>query len=52
VRKNEMSLMSRPRPIRSIHRVEGWNAETSAEQMLPAFKPSFCLVDRLTDLFS
>src|SRR6266403_4522119 len=40
VRKNEIFLISQPRPIRSIHRGEGWSAQTLSEQMLPAFKSS------------
>ena len=41
VRKNEIYLFSKPRPIRTIHASEGWTAETIAERMLPAFAPSF-----------
>ena len=41
VRKNEIYLFSKPRPIRTIHNSEGWTAETIAQRMLPAFAPSF-----------
>jgi NAD(P)-dependent dehydrogenase (short-subunit alcohol dehydrogenase family) len=50
-RKNEVFLMSQPRPIRSLHRSEGWTAATLAEQMLPAFRPQFYALDRSADVF-
>ncbi len=52
VRKNEIFLISQPRPIRSVHRGEGWSAQTLAEQMLPAFKTSLYPLERSTDVFS
>ena len=50
-RKNEIFLMSQPRPIRSVHREMGWTAATIADHMLPAFKPSFFPLDRTADVF-
>lgn len=52
VRKNEIFLMSQSRPVRSIHRSEGWTPETCAEHMLPALKTSFFPLDRTADVFS
>lgn len=52
VRKNEIYLFSKPRPIRSIHASEGWSAETIAERMLPAFKSDFADNDVSADIFS
>jgi len=52
VRKNEVFLMSQPRPIRSLHRSEGWTAASLAEQMLPAFRSDFYALDRSADVFS
>ncbi|HUI17344.1 MAG TPA: SDR family NAD(P)-dependent oxidoreductase [Alphaproteobacteria bacterium] len=52
VRKNEVFLMSQPRPLRSLHRAEGWTPQTLAEQMLPAFKPDFYPLARSGDIFS
>jgi len=52
VRKNEIFLMSQPRPVRSAHRAEGWTPAAIAEIMLPAFKPSFYPLDRSADIFS
>lgn len=51
VRKNEVFLMSQPRPLRSVHRAEGWTPETLAAHMLPALKPSFVPLDVTTDVF-
>lgn len=51
VRKNEIFLFSKPRPIRSMHRAEGWTAESIASDMLPAFRPSFAAQDRSADVF-
>ncbi len=51
VRKNEVFLMSQPRPLRSVHRAEGWTPETLAEHMLPALRPSFVPLDVTTDVF-
>ena len=52
VRKNEIFLMSQSRPLRSIHRAEGWTPQTCAEHMLPALKSGFFPLDRTTDVFS
>lgn len=51
VRKNEIFLFSVPRPIRSVHRSEGWTAETIASELLPALKPSFHPLQRSADIF-
>ena len=51
VRKNEIFLFSVPRPIRSMHRSEGWTPETIASEMLPAFRPSFHAMQRSSDVF-
>jgi NAD(P)-dependent dehydrogenase (short-subunit alcohol dehydrogenase family) len=52
VRNNEIMLMSQPRPLRSVHRSEGWSAETIAEHGIPALKNSFYALDRSADVFS
>jgi NAD(P)-dependent dehydrogenase (short-subunit alcohol dehydrogenase family) len=52
VRKNEIFLFSRPQPIRSAHRGEGWTPQAVAEELLPAFKPSFQPLQRSGDVFS
>ena len=52
VRKNEIFLMGQSRPIRSVHRSEGWTPETLAEHGIPALAPSFYALDRSADVFS
>ena len=52
VRKNEIFLMSQSRPLRSIHRAEGWTPGTCAAHMLPALKSGFYALDRTADVFS
>jgi NAD(P)-dependent dehydrogenase (short-subunit alcohol dehydrogenase family) len=52
VRNNEISLMSQPRPLRSIHRGEGWTPQAIAEHGMPALRASFVPVDRSADVFS
>jgi NAD(P)-dependent dehydrogenase (short-subunit alcohol dehydrogenase family) len=51
VRKNEIFLFNVPRPIRSVHRSEGWTAATIASDLLPALKPSFHPLQRSADVF-
>ena len=52
VRMNEIFLMGQSRPIRSVHRGEGWTPQTIAEHAMPALKPSFYTLDRSADVFS
>ncbi len=52
VRKNEVFLMSQSRPLRSIHRGEGWTPEDCAEHMLPAVKSWFTPLQKTADVFS
>jgi NAD(P)-dependent dehydrogenase (short-subunit alcohol dehydrogenase family) len=51
-RMNEIYLFSSPRPIRSVHRAEGWTAEAIAEYALPALGSSFIPLDTSGELFS
>ena len=48
----EVFLMGQSRPVRSVHRSEGWTCETLAAHAMPALKPSFYPLDRTTDVFS
>jgi NAD(P)-dependent dehydrogenase (short-subunit alcohol dehydrogenase family) len=52
VRNNEIFLMGQSRPIRSVHRGEGWTPETIASHAYPAMKPHFYALDRSEDVFS
>ena len=51
VRMNEMFLFSQNRPLRSVHRSEGWTPQTIAEHGMPALKGSFYKLDRSADIF-
>ena len=52
VRNNEIFLMSQPRPVRSVHRSEGWTPESIAEHGMPALAGSFFPLDRSGDIFT
>ena len=52
VRNNEIFLFSQPRPLRSVHRGEGWTAETVAEHAMPALKASFYDLEVSADVFT
>ena len=52
VRNNEIFLMSQPRPLRSVHRGEGWSPQFIAEHGMPALKAAFVPLDRSADVFS
>ena len=52
VRNNEVFLMSQPRPVRGLHRGEGWTPESLAEQLPGAFGPSLTPLERSADVFS
>jgi NAD(P)-dependent dehydrogenase (short-subunit alcohol dehydrogenase family) len=52
VRANEIFLMSQSRPVRSVHRAEGWTPETIASQAIPALRANFHPLDRSQDVFS
>jgi NAD(P)-dependent dehydrogenase (short-subunit alcohol dehydrogenase family) len=51
-RKNEIFLMSQMRPLRGVHRAEGWTPQTIAEHAIPALKPDFYALERNQDVFS
>ncbi len=50
-RHNEIVLMGQSRPLRSVHRGEGWTPELIAEHAYPALRPSFLPLDRSEDVF-
>lgn len=52
VRGNEIFLMSQPRPLRSVHRSEGWTPETLRDHMVPTLKTSFIPLEMSRDVFS
>ena len=52
VRANEIFLMSQSRPLRSVHRAEGWTPETIAAHAIPALRQHFYALERSQDVFS
>jgi len=52
VRANEIFLMSQSRPLRSVHRAEGWTPQAVAEHAIPALRSSFYALERSQDVFS
>ena len=50
-RGNEIFLMSQPRPVRGIGKVEGWSPQTIAEHAMPALKSSFFDLGPTTSVF-
>ena len=52
VRANEIFLMGQSRPLRSVHRPEGWTPETVADHAIPALKANFYALDKSADVFS
>jgi hypothetical protein len=52
VRNNEIFLMSQPRPIRSVHRSEGWTPETVRDHAIPAMRANFFDLERSGDVFT
>ena len=52
VRNNEIFLMGQSRPIRSVHRSEGWTPESVLEHAIPAMQAQFYPLDRSQDVFS
>jgi NAD(P)-dependent dehydrogenase (short-subunit alcohol dehydrogenase family) len=51
VRKNEVFLFNMPRPVRGIHRSEGWTPRSIADELIPAFRPSMQPLQRSSDVF-
>ena len=52
VRNNEIYLFNQPRPIKTIHRAEGWTPEQLATQLKSALAPSFTPLERSEDVFN
>ena len=52
VRNNEIYLMGQSRPLRSVHRGEGWTPESVADHAMPAMQAHFYPLERSQDVFS
>ena len=50
-RMNEIYLFSSPRPIRIVHRAEGWTPETIATHAAPALKAAYMPLDTSDQAF-
>ena len=48
VRKNEIVLFNKPRPVRSMAKLEGWTPEAIGEELIPSFRPSFARADEVS----
>jgi short-subunit dehydrogenase len=51
-RNNEIYLFNQNRPIRTLHRSDGWTPQRLAEQLKAAFATSFTPLERSPDVFS
>lgn len=51
VRKNEIFLFSKPRPVRALHRSQGWSVESLEAEFLPAIRPSLHPLQRSAEVF-
>jgi NAD(P)-dependent dehydrogenase (short-subunit alcohol dehydrogenase family) len=51
-RHNELFVFNHPRPVRGVHRAEGWTPETIAEHGMPSLSGHLAPLDRSPDVFS
>ncbi|MFK7966770.1 MAG: SDR family NAD(P)-dependent oxidoreductase [Burkholderiaceae bacterium] len=51
VRANEIFLFNQTRPVRTVHRSEGWTAQSIADHAIPAMRSSLVPLDRSPDVF-
>jgi hypothetical protein len=52
VRNNEIYLFNQPRPVRTLHRSDGWTPQTLDEQLKASFGSSFTPLERSGDVFA
>ncbi|HYF58950.1 MAG TPA: SDR family NAD(P)-dependent oxidoreductase [Burkholderiaceae bacterium] len=52
VRANEIFLMGQSRPLRSVHRAEGWTPQTIGSHAIPAMERDFYPLERSGDVFN
>src|SRR5262249_20802466 len=52
VRNNEIYLFNQPRPIKTIHRAEGWTPKDIAVELKAAMTASFTPLGRSEDVFN
>jgi hypothetical protein len=52
VRRNELYLYSQPRPVRTLHRADGWTVQALNEQLVQAWAASFVPLEETGDVFA
>jgi NAD(P)-dependent dehydrogenase (short-subunit alcohol dehydrogenase family) len=52
VRNNELFVISQPRPVRSVHRAEGWTPASIADHGMPALRAALVPLERSADVFA
>jgi NAD(P)-dependent dehydrogenase (short-subunit alcohol dehydrogenase family) len=52
VRNNEIYLFNQPRPVKTIHRADGWTPEQIAAELNPAFASLLTPLERSEDVFN
>jgi NAD(P)-dependent dehydrogenase (short-subunit alcohol dehydrogenase family) len=52
VRNNEIYLFSQPRPVRTLHRPEGWTPQAIGQEIRAAFGPALTPLERSADVFN
>ncbi len=48
VRRNEIVLFGKPRPVRSMARGDGWTAQSIADDLIPALRADFARADEVS----
>lgn len=51
VRKNEIFVFSKPRPVKTMQRSEGWTPESIVSDLLPAMEPAMTPLARSADIW-
>ena len=51
VRKNEVYVFSKPRPVKTMQRSDGWTPTSIVEELLPAMAPAMTPLARSADIF-
>ena len=52
LRANEVFLLSQSRPVRGLHRGDGWDIDSIHEQLVPAMAHAFHPLDKTNDIFT
>lgn len=52
VRNNEIYLFNQPRPVKTMHRADGWTPQQIAAELNPAFTSLFTPLERSEDVFN